>query len=272
MSVAKILTFPAKFSCFYYPLAHKYVSGLLMEEEIPQGLILLRAISRSSFRETYPKFFRFIVSCLVRLMMGNLFLLNLLVTIVQADDVITIFFDILALEFVQHLDDVAFELGRRDMLGRSLYVATSVEYKVLTRAGVKKMTEMHDEENALIPQQQQHQQQDFNREVVEESMLCCLRRCKKKIHFRWILKAEYFINLACLLTGTIIVGQNQKNGHYHCKSVSVMFGDQVWENAFVTNWTVPSQSPQKETLVYSYFNGVYKITGTDPRGYPIYTE
>jgi hypothetical protein len=134
------------------------------------------------------------------------------------------------------------------------------------------MRETHDEENALIPQQQQHQQQDFNSKVVEESMLCCLRRCKKKIHFRWILKAEYFINLACLLTGTIIVGQNQKDGRYHCNSVSVLFGDQVWESAYVTNWTVPSEAPQKETLVYSYFNGVYKITGTDPRGYPIYTE
>ncbi|KAL7519551.1 hypothetical protein ACHAWX_004352 [Stephanocyclus meneghinianus] len=248
--------------------------GLLMEEEIPQGLILLRAISRNSFHETYPElsFTRFVFSCILRLLMGNLFLLNLFVTIVQADDVITIFFDILALEFVQHLDDVAFELGRRDMLGRSLHLATIVEHKVLTRAGFKKSRQTNREENPLIPQREQQQQQNLNWNFVGESMLCCIHRSKKNIHFRWILKAQYFIIIACLLTGTIIVGRNQTDGNYQCKSVSVMFGEHVWENAYVANWTDPFQAPLERTLVYSYFNGVYKITGTDPRGYPIYTE
>eukprot|EP00804_Cyclotella_cryptica_P003412 CCRYP_018561-RA/>CCRYP_018561-RA protein AED:0.21 eAED:0.21 QI:122/0.81/0.75/1/0.54/0.58/12/0/862 len=247
--------------------------GLLMEEEIPQGLILLRSISRASFSETYPElsFTRFVLSCLLRLVMGYLFLLNLFVTIVQADDVITIFFDILALEFVQHLDDMAFDLGRKDMLGRSLNLATLVEYNVLTREGLKQAKKRNDEENALI-QRQDQQKQEENSNVARISMIHFLCRRKKKIHFRWILKAAYFINLAGLLTGTIIVGENQKKGHYHCESVSVMFGDQVWQNAYVTNWTDPSHAFQKETLVYSYFNGVYRITDTDSRGYPVYTE
>ena len=60
-----------------------------MEEEIPQGLILLRSISRSSFRATYPglSYARFIISCLLRLIMGYLFLLNLFITIVQAGEI-----------------------------------------------------------------------------------------------------------------------------------------------------------------------------------------
>ncbi|KAL7518261.1 hypothetical protein ACHAWX_003107 [Stephanocyclus meneghinianus] len=252
------------------------VTGLLMEEEIPQGLILLRSISRVSFHKSYPElsFARFILSCLLRLVLGYLFLLNLFVTVVQADDVITIFFDILALEFVLHLDDMAFELGRKDMLGRSLNVATLVEYKVLTREGIKQMKGKHEEENNLLQKQHQHQQrqQEEDVKVAGGAMFYCLRRRKKKIHFRWILKAAYFINLGCLLTGTIILGKNQRDGKYRCKSVLVMFGDQVWENAYVTNSTDPSQSPRVETLVYSYFNGVYKITGTDSHGYPIYTE
>lgn len=247
-----------------------------MEEEIPQGLILLRSISRVSFHKSYPElsFARFILSCLLRLVLGYLFLLNLFVTVVQADDVITIFFDILALEFVLHLDDMAFELGRKDMLGRSLNVATLVEYKVLTREGIKQMKGKHEEENNLLQKQHQHQQrqQEEDVKVAGGAMFYCLRRRKKKIHFRWILKAAYFINLGCLLTGTIILGKNQRDGKYRCKSVLVMFGDQVWENAYVTNSTDPSQSPRIETLVYSYFNGVYKITGTDSHGYPIYTE
>jgi hypothetical protein len=59
-----------------------------MEEEIPQGLILMRAISKRSFYATYPglSYTRFILSCLLRLTMGYLFLMNLFITIVQAGE------------------------------------------------------------------------------------------------------------------------------------------------------------------------------------------
>jgi hypothetical protein len=245
-----------------------------MEEEIPQGLILMRAISKQSFHATYPdlSYNRFILSCLLRLVMGYLFLLNLFVTVVQADDVITIFFDILALEFVQHLDDMAWELGRKDILGRNLNVATTVEYKVLTRVAYKRLLSgKQDEENALITRRKKNdEQQQQNKESEEEWRFYCIRR-RKKMGFRWILKAAYFFNLAGLILGTIIVGSRQAQLHYSCKSVTITFGDQVWENAYVTNRT-NSSHVEERTLIYSYFNGVYEITDRDRLGYPIYEE
>ena len=244
-----------------------------MEEEIPQGLILMRSISQKSFHESYPdlSYGRFLLSCLLRLIMGYLFLLNLFVTVVQADDVITIFFDILALEFVQHLDDMAFELGRKDILGLHLYHASNVEYKVLTRTAFKRMVEKEgDEENPLV-EKIQHHEGDGNTDE-KEWRFFCLRRRKAKWNFRWILKATYFFNLAFLLGGTILVGTRQDAYVYHCNSVSVAFGDQVWETAYVTNQTDIHGPPEERTLVYSYFNGIYKITGRDILGYPIYTE
>ena len=248
--------------------------GLLMEEEIPQGLILMREISRKSFQESFPdlSYNRFILSCLLRLVMGYLFLMNLFVTIVQADDVITIFFDILALEFVQHLDDMAWELGRKDILGRHLNVATRVEYKVLTRSAYNRMllSEGQDEENTLIQKKKQDEEGQKVDNTEDEWRFYCLRR-RKKFGFRWILKATYFINCAALLIGTIIVGERQQVQYYHCNSVSVTFGDQVWEEAYVSNRTNTSDV-ERRTLIYSYFNGAYEITGRDRLGYPIYTE
>lgn len=63
------------------------------------GLILLRSISRGSFHHSYPhlSYTRFVLCNILRILFGYLFLLNLFITIVQADDVITIFFDVLAL-------------------------------------------------------------------------------------------------------------------------------------------------------------------------------
>lgn len=245
-----------------------------MEEEIPQGLILMRSISQQSFNKSYPdlSYFRFILSCLLRLIMGYLFLLNLFVTIVQADDVITIFFDILALEFVQHLDDMAFELAHKDILGLHLYVATNQEYKVLTRAAFKRMMDKKgDEENALVVEKIHEKEQDHHANE-KECILFCLRRRKIKWNFRWILKAAYFFNLAFLLAGSIIVGSRQDAYVYHCNSVSVAFGGQVWETAYVMNQSDINGPSEERTLVYSYFNGIYKITGRDILGYPIYTE
>ena len=45
----------------------------------------------------------------------------------------------------------------------------------------------------------------------------------------------------------------------------------VRENAYVTNRT-NSSYVEERTLIYSYFNGEYEITGRDQLGYPIYTE
>lgn len=186
------------------------------------------------------------------------------------------------------MDDMAFELARKDILGRHLNLAASIEYKVLTREAylerVKRIDRLKnriDEEKALKKQQleeredtkETEEESDTKKPNEEESRISCFRCRKKKLHFRyWLLKAVYFINTFLLLIGTITVARMQKEQYYNCMSVMVTFGDEVFENANVTNITDPSQPSKTQTLVYSYFNGVYKITGRDRNGYPIYTE
>ena len=145
-----------------------------MEEEVPTALILLRSISQRSFKETYPElsYTRFAISCVLRLILGYFFLVNLLITTIQASDVITIFFDILALQFVQQLDDVAFELGRKDILGRHLSAACAIEYRVLTADAYKRRM-------AEIESSRRDNRTSQDRRDEEGSGMCCGRSSGK---------------------------------------------------------------------------------------------
>lgn len=57
---------------------------------------------------TNLKFRRIVFSSLLRLAVGYLFLLCLFLVVVQESTVLGIFFDVLALEFVENIDDVSF--------------------------------------------------------------------------------------------------------------------------------------------------------------------
>ena len=76
--------------------------------------------------------------------------------------------------------------------------------------------------------------------------------CKKSEGF---LKGLYFLNLGALLAGMIVVSIRQESGYYQCHSITVNFGDAVWDPAFALNTT--SGVYEDWILVFSYFNGVY---------------
>lgn len=61
-----------------------------MEEEIPTGLLMLRMIPKKSLKSKFPKmkFWRFLFSAAVRIVMGYIFLLNMFLVVVQATAVI----------------------------------------------------------------------------------------------------------------------------------------------------------------------------------------
>lgn len=178
---------------------------------------------------------------------------------------------------------MAFELARKDILGRRLSVAASMTYKVLTREAyterakkIDRLKSRVDEEKAL---KRKNSDAEGGSDTTQESpqeesgFSYFNRRRKKELHFRgWMLKASYFVNSLILLSGTVYVNKKQSAQRYHCESLTVMFGDEVFENAYVTDLAVQSQPRKTSTLVYSYFNGVYKIDGRDDNGYPIYTE
>lgn len=222
---------------------------LMMEEEIPTGLELLRRISREDLalhcpRVSYPKF---VAAAVLRVAMGYLFLLNVLVVLVYAEGVIEIFYDVLALQFIQQLDDIGFFLCKKDVLGKRLLRA------------------------ARNP--------CFRKEFHEHAG----GGSRFRIH-NTLLRMAFFINLAIFVAVMTFFSISQANGYYHSHSVTVIFGDEVWDDA-ILKWP-ESTATYKEykknewpteierALVFSFFNGVYAISDVAQfsEGRPIYLE
>eukprot|EP00985_Skeletonema_marinoi_P022295 scaffold14206_cov95-Skeletonema_marinoi.AAC.2 len=104
--------------------------ALLMEEEIPTGLYLLRRIPKTYFKSKFPElcYSKFVAAAILRIFMGYLFLVNVLFLLMMSDNVIDIFFDFIALQFLQQLDDISFNLARMGVFSKSLRVATTSKY------------------------------------------------------------------------------------------------------------------------------------------------
>jgi len=86
---------------------------LIMEEEIPTGIVLLRTISYDSFHAKFPNrsYKKFVAAALLRIFLGYAFLVNVYIILAQATGVLEIFYDVLALQFIQQLDDIGFNIA-----------------------------------------------------------------------------------------------------------------------------------------------------------------
>lgn len=83
-------------------------------QEIPTGLeIIGKGAEQEMSGGTKFSMKRIVFSSLLRLAVGYLFLLCLFLVVVQESSVLGIFFDVLALEFVENIDDVLFALFKR---------------------------------------------------------------------------------------------------------------------------------------------------------------
>ena len=209
--------------------------GLIMEEEIPESLYLLRVVSEKSLRRLEPdiRYSKFVVWSSVRVVMGYLFLSNLFIFVCRATSVIDIFFDVLALQSLQQIDDVAFRLARLSVFGRHL--------KQASLWGC------------------------FRREV--EKLPLSERRGK----MTQFVSALYLVNFCTMMAGMAIISRRQSSGCYTCASITVRFSDEIWENAFVLNSTTGRVDNGRFYLIYSYFNGKYVVNGTHD-GRSVYTE
>ena len=210
------------------------VIGLLMEEEIPSALFMLRQIPKTSLMRTTPqiKYGKFVFAAIVRLVMGYFFLINMFLVVVQAKAVLDIFYDVIALQFLQQLDDICFTLAKMDVFGKRMKMATtrrcfSVEYAKLPFARRKKLSVF--------------------------------------------VKALYLINLGTLLAGMAFINVKQDRGDFYCGSVSIHLGDHIWEEAVVYN-NNSTIVRDRMNLIFSYFNGLYVKNGTTKDGRPIYIE
>lgn len=88
--------------------------GVLFEDECPQGLqhIAFGAGHKLLLDGTKKIHKRLIAVSLLRLAIGYMFLTSLFINVVQNSDVIGIFYDVLALEFVENVS-FTFHLGMK---------------------------------------------------------------------------------------------------------------------------------------------------------------
>ena len=98
------------------------IIALLMEEEIPTGLYLMRRIPKQYFISKFPElqYSKFVCSCVLRIFMGYMFLGNVLLLLIQANNVLEIFFDFIALQFLQQLDGKFYISGEQEVAKKSL--------------------------------------------------------------------------------------------------------------------------------------------------------
>ena len=98
--------------------------AVLNESEIPQALELVgMAFQQKASAKDRISFKRIIFSSCMRFLLGYSFLCSVFVVIVQVTDVLSMFMNILALQFVQSLDDIVYELAKRGFLGRPIMSA-----------------------------------------------------------------------------------------------------------------------------------------------------
>lgn len=144
--------------------------------------------------------------------------------------VLGMFYDMLvALNFVSMIDDIAFQLAKLDILGNRLQTAAS-----------SKCFRVEFEKKPYF----------FRKKITIFS------------------KFVYVFNLILFLAGMITITTLQKSGFFLCNSVTLEFGDDIWQRAWVEK--SPGQY-DTSVLVYSYFNGVYKHDGVYA-GRPVYRE
>ncbi|EJK53216.1 hypothetical protein THAOC_27398 [Thalassiosira oceanica] len=150
--------------------------------------------------------------------------------------VLDIFMDMLALEFVENVDDIIYELCKRGFFGKNLRIVTNQNYSYEPPGTEEK---------------------DKSGRMARFSVWC-----------RRTIRIIYYMNMAAMLAMLLYVNLTQNVGNYRCKSLSVTFGDEVWEGALVMH---DGMDPEDRLLIYSHFNGIY-VEGSRINGRPSYIE
>lgn len=195
-----------------------------------------RVISRS----------RIIFSSILRFSIGYMFLTTLFFVVVQTDNVLQIFFDMVALEFVESIDDIIFELCKRGFFGRRLNIAAN-------------------QDNVL--------------QCSSSSSARTLRKWSNRF-----IRLMYFASAFVMVIGLSFIANFQMQGAYGCSSLILQFGDGTWKNAWVMldkQCSVDSDCNanqkcysgdgfcyEQRLLIYSFFNGYYNqdgVVGQRPR-------
>ena len=157
-----------------------------VDDEIPTGLELIgKALEQKKEGDKVFPRRKVFFSSILRISIGAMFLTCLFFVVVQEDNVIDIFFDILALEFVESIDDVIYGLCRRGFFSRRLKVAANQE-------NVLQCSSSHSARR--------------------------IRRWSQRF-----IRAFYFSCAIAMLVGLSIVTYQQTQGTYGCRSLIMKF-------------------------------------------------
>jgi hypothetical protein len=121
-----------------------------------------------------------------------------------------------ALEFVESIDDVVFELAKRGFFGHILKDAANQSHEFSYKKGSQNK--------------------------------------KYKLWINRFVRLMYFFNAGVMITLLCVIMTKQNQGAYRCKSFSVQFGDNTWDESWIE---LENGGLEQRLLVYSHFNGVY---------------
>ena len=155
----------------------------------------------------------------------------------------------LALEFVENIDDTSFALAKRGFFGRSLLLATNQKYNL----------EMDERRSSVIIGGRASL--DRERRLSSSGLITSNNRVNIMV------KLVYFLNVGIILAGLGYITQEQNDGNFRARRIQVLFDEVIWENADV----LLNDEIEQRLLIYSYFNGLYKESGSH-HGHPRYVE
>lgn len=234
-----------------------------MEDEIPQGLqSIANAVGHKLYlngQQRKEVRMRVLISSFFRLAVGYLFLSALFMQIIQNLDVIEIFYDVLALEFVENIDDTTFALCKRGFFGRRMLFATNQ----------KRTLQMAEMRESFIARGAggNRDRGTLDSQVQADRRLSYSGLIAGKSRTNLIVKAVYFLNAIFMLGGLGYMSKTQHDGKFRARSIRIIFDEEIWEKANV----FISGDIFQRLLIYSYFNGVYEEDGLYG-GYPRYVE
>ncbi len=165
------------------------------KDEIPQGLqSIANAAGHQLFlngQQQKEVRMRVLISSFFRLAVGYLFLSALFMQISQNRDVIEIFYDVLALEFVENIDDTTFALCKRGFFGRRMLFATNQKRTL-------QMAEMRD---SFVARGAGGNRGTRDSQVQADRRLSYRGLIAGKTRVNLLVKTVYFLNAIIMLVG-----------------------------------------------------------------------
>ncbi|KAL7551942.1 hypothetical protein ACHAWF_015151 [Thalassiosira exigua] len=236
----KVAQYCAQFHNMYTKRGNMSVN--MKKPEATEGLELIgKAVEQDISGGNRFSIPRIVLPSLLRLATGYLFLLCMFLTVVQESTVLDIFFDILALEVRLHC---------RGFLSASKFPRLTVRHFNSALKFVEKIDDVIFELSKRGLQVAANNEHHI--ECSRQSHTC--RKWTKRF-----IRSIYIFNIALGIGALVYFSEEQKAGAYRCNSVTVSFGDAIWEDAYVKN----GDKMEKRLLIFSHFNGIYVEEETD---------